>query len=99
MNATATKTENDRPAPALGNEGNGATVVSTVLEKENKKVSPVIDSDAMNDALLAVRNPAMALIKIRGLTADIRTMMRNNADRTEIACALNKIVALTGKVA
>lgn len=27
MNATATKIkENDRPAPALGNEGNGATV-------------------------------------------------------------------------
>ena len=64
------------------------------------KIAPIIDAESpMQKALLAARNPREALLQIRSVATDIRQMLRNDADRTEITCALNKIVTLTGGLA
>lgn len=60
-----------------------------------RPVAPVIESDAMNAALLAARNPREALIQIQGMAREARQDIRNQ----NYSCAfvkLNQIYLLTG---
>jgi hypothetical protein len=57
----------------------------------------IIESDAMNAALLASHNPAEALRRIRYLVDEARDQHRIG-DRSKVMVALNKIAALTGQV-
>lgn len=65
---------------------------------EPKAAAPIIDSDMMNLELFASHNPRGALMRIRSEIRDLRQMFRNNPDRAEITCTLNRIAALTGGI-
>ena len=55
----------------------------------------IIESDAMNAALLASHNPAEALRRIRYLVDEARQHHRNRNYLSAFVC-LNKIATLTG---
>jgi hypothetical protein len=63
-----------------------------------KQPAPVIDSEFMNNALLATKDPRAALQKIRALSLEAKQMIRNGKT-TEAFCTLNKIASYTGVVA
>lgn len=95
---TKAKIENGSGVPAVQSKGTAPADIQ-VSESENIKVAapvaPIINSDAMNNALLAARNPREALIRIRHLTQDAKQMIRLGKI-TDASAALNQIATLTG---
>lgn len=81
-----------------GNEEKSAANNSET--QKNITVSPVIDAEGMNAALLAANDPREALRRIRSIADEMRQELRNcTAGKSDLTAGLNRIVLLTGGAA